>query len=349
MASGRVTARGCGHRDLRVVAHLNLRFGWRGGHGPHRNHSGDDGYGGRMTVLDDAAPLADLELPPLTTDFDEAKAHLDEFGVARIADALDPAQVMAVRARLVEQAEAERAADVAFFDGGGANQRVWNLPSKGEVFRDLLVHPVVRTFARHVLEGDYLLSSHTANITGPGGAPMVLHTDQGYSPRAIEMPLTMNVMWMLVDFTDEIGATRLVPGSHRRPAEPPRDWCDTIAGVGPAGTALVFDGRIWHGTGANTTADEHRYGVLTYFCRPWLRQQEQYVISTPAAVADGLDEELQSIMGFTTWRTLGGVQGPWGPGTPAATGYRSEARIRRDNELIGELDRSGLRHDSDAS
>ena len=52
----------------------------------------------------------------------------------------------------------------------GANQRVWNLPSKGEVFRDLLRHPVVRTFARHILEGDYCLSSHTANIAGPGGA-----------------------------------------------------------------------------------------------------------------------------------------------------------------------------------
>ncbi|MEO5899472.1 MAG: phytanoyl-CoA dioxygenase family protein, partial [Ilumatobacteraceae bacterium] len=269
-----------------------------------------------MTVLERAAELGVLELPPLTTDLDEAKAHLDEFGVARIADALDAAQQAALLDRLRTQAAAERAAGVAFMDGGGSNQRVWNLPSKGQVFRDLLTHPVVRSLARHILDGDYLLSSHTANITGPGGSQMVLHTDQGFSPRDVAIPLTMNVMWMLDDFTDEIGATRLLPGSHRVQAEPPRGWAATVPGVGPAGTALVFDGRIWHGTGANTTVDQFRYGVLTYFVRPWIRQQEQYVISTSAEVAESLDDELQAVLGFRTWRTLGGVQGPWGPGTP---------------------------------
>ncbi len=291
-----------------------------------------------MTVVDLADRLGVAELPPLTTDFAEAARHLDEFGIARIADALDADELAALNARLREQAGAERAAGVAFMDGGGANQRVWNLPSKGRVFRDLLTHPVVRTFARHILGGDYLLSSHTANITGPSGAPMVLHSDQGFSPRQIEMPLTMNVMWMLVDFTDEIGATRLLPGSHLVPGEPPRDWTSTVAGVGPAGTALVFDGRIWHGTGANTTADQYRYGVLTYFVRPWIRQQEQYLVSTPADVADELDDELQELMGLRTWRTLGGVQGPWGPGTPTTPqGFAGASRVRRDNDLIGEL------------
>jgi ectoine hydroxylase-related dioxygenase (phytanoyl-CoA dioxygenase family) len=292
-----------------------------------------------MTVVDLADRLGVAELPPLTTDFAEAARHLDELGIARIADALDAGQLAALNTRLREQAAAERAAGVAFMDGGGANQRVWNLPSKGREFRDLLTHPVVRTFARHILGGDYLLSSHTANITGPGGAPMGLHSDQGFSPRQVELPLTMNVMWMLNEFTDEIGATRLLPGSHRVQAEPPRGWASTVPGIGPAGTALVFDGRIWHGTGANTTTDQFRYGVLTYFVRPWIRQQEQYAISTPADFASSLDEELQAVMGFRTWRTLGGVQGPWGPGTPTTPqGFADGSLIRRDNELIGELD-----------
>ena len=127
-----------------------------------------------------------LELPPLTTDLEEAKGHLDEYGIARIADALDADQLAALNARLREQAAAERAAGVAFMDGGGVNQRVWNLPSKGEAFCDLLRTPVVRTLARHILDGDYCLSSHTATIAGPGGEPMVLHTDQGYAPRSVD-------------------------------------------------------------------------------------------------------------------------------------------------------------------
>ncbi len=279
-----------------------------------------------------------LTLPPLTRDLDEAKAHLDEFGIARIADALTADQVAALKARLVEQAAAERAAGIAFFDGGGANQRVWNLPSKGRGFVDLLRTPIVRTLARHVLEGDYCLSSHTANIAGPGGEAMVLHSDQGYSPRHIDLALTMNVMWMLVDFTDDNGATRLVPGSHRRTHEPPRDEpVDTVAGVGPAGTALVFDGRIWHGTGANTTADGRRYGVLTYFCRPWLRPQENYTLSTHPEVLADADPELLALLGLRVWRTLGGVQGPWGPGSPDTTGFRTDGFVERPARWIGEL------------
>ena len=39
-----------------------------------------------------------LELPPLTTDLEEAKAHLDEFGIARIADALDAERARRPRA-----------------------------------------------------------------------------------------------------------------------------------------------------------------------------------------------------------------------------------------------------------
>src|SRR3954470_11442787 len=101
-------------------------------------------------------------LPALTDDVERATADLAELGIARIADALTPDEVSALKERLIEQAAAEAATGVAFFDGGdGANQRGWNLPSKGQVFRDLLAPPVVRPYARHILEGDYCLSSYT--------------------------------------------------------------------------------------------------------------------------------------------------------------------------------------------
>ena len=121
-------------------------------------------------------------LPALTTDLDQARADLDELGIARIEHALGDDELTALNTRLTEQATAEREAGLAFIDGGGANQRVWNLPSKGAEFVDLLRKPLVRELARHILQGDYCLSSHTANIAGPGGAPMVLHSDQGYTP-----------------------------------------------------------------------------------------------------------------------------------------------------------------------
>ena len=138
---------------------------------------------------------------------------------------------------------------------------------------------------------------------------MVLHSDQGYMPLGTTYPVVANIMWMLTDFTEENGATRIVPGSHREemPTEPV-DQDRTIAAVGPAGTALVFDGRLWHGTGANRT-DEPRLGILSYFCRPFIRQQENLTMSLAPEVVAQCSAELLSILGFQTWATLGMVEG----------------------------------------
>ena len=79
-----------------------------------------------------------------------------------------------------------------------------------------------------------------------------------------------NVMWMLVDFTADNGGTRLVPRSHLTGRHPDKELdkdVEPIAAEGPAGTAMVFDGRMWHGTGANVS-DGPRLGVLSTFCGP---------------------------------------------------------------------------------
>ena len=270
--------------------------------------------------------MGDL-LPPLTTDLEEAKANLAEYGFARVADALSPEELAEAKARIESQAAGERDCDHAFLDGSGRtpqsresigrdgpNQRIWNLINKGEIFRSIVMKDLTQTLMKHVLGderlgNDVLLSSFTANIAGTGGVPMALHSDQGYMPLGTAYPVVANVMWMLTDFTEENGATRIVPGSHREdtPTEPV-DPARSIAAVGPAGTAMVFDGRLWHGTGANTT-DESRVGILSYFCRPFLRQQENFTLSLAPEVIAKCSPELLSILGFQTWATLGMVEG----------------------------------------
>lgn len=275
-------------------------------------------------------------LPEPTKDLDRAKADLAEFGYCLVADALDAVTVATLRARLIEVALEDVENGRGFIDGGGANQRVWQLLNRGSDFVELPTHPLALEMMETLIGGQgaygvpgdglpqYLLSSLTANIAGPGGEAMVLHADQGYIPFPWpDFPLVANIGWMLDDFTAENGATRVVPGSHKFHALPGRDAAaQTVPAEAPAGTALVFEGRLWHGTGQNTTAGEKRHGILSYYVKPWIRQQENQTVSVDRAVAEAASPTLRRLLGFDLWHSLGMVNGLPPLGTAPAPHHR---------------------------
>lgn len=248
-------------------------------------------------------------LPAPTSDREQAKGDLALWGYCIIQDALSASEVGSLRERMIQQAAGEDASGVGFHDSGN-NQRIWMLVNKGRVFRELVEHPLAVEMMTDLLGPDFLLSSLTANIARPGGRPMYLHTDQGYVEFWTPRPVVANIAWMLDDFTDENGGTRLLPGSHIM-----TDWRaersrPTIAAEGPAGAALVFDGRLIHGTGANRTADQHRHAILSYYCRPFMRQQENFAFGLAPSLRTEDQEPLLRRLGFHTQRGLGRIEAP---------------------------------------
>jgi ectoine hydroxylase-related dioxygenase (phytanoyl-CoA dioxygenase family) len=255
---------------------------------------------------------------------DQAKRELESQGYCVVENVLSRQEISALKTRLVEQAQGERARGLSFHDGGSArpNQRVWMLVNKGRVFRDLMLHPIIDALMGHLLGPDYLLSSLTANIAGPGGEPMVLHTDQGYLGFWTPVPVVANIAWMLDDFSDANGGTRLIAKSHlnqtatqRSSTFAPSDAAnypkpeDTIAAEGKAGSILCFDGRMWHGTGANST-DRPRHALLSYHCRPFVRQQENFSLGLLPAIRESERPALLNRLGFATWAGLGRIESP---------------------------------------
>ena len=70
---------------------------------------------------------------------------------------------------------------------------------------------------------------------------------------------------------------------------------------------MAFDGRLWHGTGANTTADRRRYGILTYYCRPYIRQQQNFFLNLDPAVLADATPTLRRLLGYGSDAGLGAV------------------------------------------
>jgi ectoine hydroxylase-related dioxygenase (phytanoyl-CoA dioxygenase family) len=280
---------------------------------------------------------------------DQAKQEIDSQGYCIVENVLSRSEVSALKTRLEEQAEGERARGVDFHDGGPSrpNQRIWMLLNKGRVFRDLVLHPIVDALMGHLLGADYLLSSLTANIASPGGEPMVLHTDQGYVGFWTPKPVVANIAWMLDDFTEANGGTRLVPKSHLdrnatprsssfvpdQPANMPKPE-DTIGAEGRAGSILCFDGRVWHGTGANKT-DRPRRALLSYHCRPFVRQQENFVLGLLPTIRDSERPALLNRLGFAVWAGLGRVENPR-PSVPLFIESGAVGALAKDGTPVGD-------------
>jgi ectoine hydroxylase-related dioxygenase (phytanoyl-CoA dioxygenase family) len=247
----------------------------------------------------------------LTTDLDQAKTDLAELGYCLIEGALSPERTAALRAKIGALAEAEIADGTDYVYEDGCNQRVWTLLNKGDEFVDLAFDPMVTQLMTHLLGFGFLLSNIDANVAGPGGKPMFLHADQSFAPPPWPpWPMVANAMWMLDDFVPENGATRVVPGSHRKGEGPVPTLDDSITTpvTGPAGTAMVFDGRLWHQTGANTTESERRHGILAYYCRPFMRTQENWFLSLDPAVLERRPE-LRGLLGYELYLSLGMIDG----------------------------------------
>jgi ectoine hydroxylase-related dioxygenase (phytanoyl-CoA dioxygenase family) len=152
----------------------------------------------------------------MRNDIDQIVGEVEESGVCIVPNFISADLLGRIRDDLDRLNDLERRHGVAFLESDGANQRVFNLVNKGEVFEEIVQHPDVMAVMDKLLGGDFILSGFSSNTTGPGGEEMTLHSDSGYVlPPHPEYLLSANAVWMIDDFTEENGGTRYVPGSHK--------------------------------------------------------------------------------------------------------------------------------------
>lgn len=270
---------------------------------------------------------------------DAHKIHLDRYGYCIIPDVLAMPRLAEVATRLKEQAAAEKAQGLTVRDAAqldGRTQYVYSLVNKGDEFVELVIDLQVLALVEYVLGPNFLLSASDGVIAHPDSTMMPLHTDQWWmpppvprgtrhspvgkvkrfvrggddtEPSHIAPPVVCSVMWMISPFTEENGATRVVPGSHlygRVPEPTIPHQVPSIAATGTAGSVLIFDGRIWHCTGANQTR-KARHGILNTYCGPQFRQMENYPVGASESLLDRSNPLLRRLLGLQIWEGYGKV------------------------------------------
>ncbi len=128
----------------------------------------------------------------------------------------------------------------------------------------------------HVL-GDFALSSLNSRAALPGQGHQALHAEG--APVGLGPYQVCNSIWLLDDFTEDNGATRVVPGSHRRTVSVRDTMPDPAAAhpgevklTAPAGTVVVFNSHLWHGGTLNRTGSQRR-ALHSYFTHRGNAQQ----------------------------------------------------------------------------
>lgn len=147
--------------------------------------------------------------------------------------------------------------------------------------------------------GRYILNSFGGAINTQGRTSYAQRIHRDIRSYSGDMPLLLNTLVMLDDFTADNGATYMLSGSHKA-AEKPLDenfYARAERATGPAGSVLVFNSNLWHAGGNNMT-DRARRSVTPMYCRPFIKQQFDYPRALGYDAGPSLTAHTRQVIGY---------------------------------------------------
>jgi ectoine hydroxylase-related dioxygenase (phytanoyl-CoA dioxygenase family) len=242
--------------------------------------------------------MALTHFPP-TTDPAAIAEHIRQHGYAIVDDLAD--------ANLLEQLEAESQAyiDASAYGrdeyDGQLTRRTGALIARSPAARELVMNPVALGTVKEFLRHATAIQLHTTQIISisPGETQQKLHRDEmafDFFPFPPDYHVQCNTLWALTDFTIENGATHLSPDTSTIEDEDAA-MANPVQAEMRRGACLLYDGKILHGGGANTS-DEDRRGVNLTYSVGWVRQEENQYLACPAEIARTLEDDLLRVMGY---------------------------------------------------
>ncbi len=261
-------------------------------------------------VVGDIVEYSSVELAKKYTSTAGSQPKVPAEELDRCMDAVERNGYVVIENLISEELVAEIKEDLIprfEFDSGRNNfegfktQRLYAFFEKSLICNPLVEHPLILGCLDRIFEPNYLLSQLQAINILPGEAPQPLHPDDSFYrvPRP-RPPLGAATIWAIDDFTEENGATVVIPKSHlwddRMPTEADLAMLEPV--VMPAGSVVFFVGTLWHGGGANRS-DAARLCVSAQYCAPWCRTQENYSLSLSRETVKRCSEHIQRMLGYS--------------------------------------------------
>lgn len=222
-----------------------------------------------------------------------------------VAEAIEQATEVCVKIQLQQRVGTEKEATEILEGGngplGGAAHHVITF---GGAFFDLLIQePLFDVVEGYLGQGPFILNSFGA-VTNTNQRNMYEHGKTIHRDSRSFHPSFRQQCWFMVlvdDFTEENGATWMWRGSHTQPTTPDAEtfYANAKQVIGPKGSVVVFDGRLWHAAGKNQTEIARRCLTIS-FTKPFIKPQMDYVRCFGTENVAKMPEVLQQLFGYNS-------------------------------------------------
>ncbi len=240
-----------------------------------------------------------LHLPASTTG-EEVSAALAEYGAVIVDNLVTPAYMDGVADELRPWIDATKFGPDDFT--GRRTKRTGGLVGRSQKCRELVMNPLVLATCRKFLAHATSFQLHLTQVIaiGPGEPAQTIHRDQwafDFFPFPQGYEVQCNTIWAMTDFTEENGATRVVPGSNKLGDRLKFKPEDSESAAMTKGSVLVYSGSVYHAGGANQS-NSMRAGINITYNVSWLRQEENQYLAVPLEIARTLPVDLLKLIGY---------------------------------------------------